>query len=139
MIVILSCGKAKAASIRPARALYTGCYFRACLAHALSVSPPGRCLILSAKHGLLGLDDPIAPYDLRMGRPGSVTPARIAEQAGRRGLAGPILSLCGASYNAALIAAGLGPIRSPFAGLARDSMGARMALLRSNRGRAPGA
>jgi hypothetical protein len=44
----------------------------------------GVILILSAKYGLLGLDDRVEPYNLRMGQPGCVTAAVVAEQARKR-------------------------------------------------------
>jgi hypothetical protein len=43
-------------------------------------------VVLSALHGLVPLDQVLEPYELRMGQPGSVTPARLAEQARALGL-----------------------------------------------------
>lgn len=43
----------------------------------------GRVLILSALHGLVELDTQrkqIAPYDVKMGAPGSIAPAALANQ-----------------------------------------------------------
>ena len=41
----------------------------------------GTVLILSALHGLTPLGRVTAPYELRMGQPGAVTPEWLAEQA----------------------------------------------------------
>jgi hypothetical protein len=84
----------------PARELYVGSYFRACLAAALAITPAQRVRILSAKHGLLTLEEPVAPYELRMGDPGAVTPADVAVQAQAQGLCSgePVLVLAGRAY-----------------------------------------
>jgi hypothetical protein len=110
MLVIIPCGSEKRRTACPAQHLYVGPYFRACLRFARGLargagmagtpgdgveSPatagskpgaPGRgiILILSAKHGLLGLDDRVEPYNLRMGQPGCVTAALVHEQARKR-------------------------------------------------------
>lgn len=54
--------------------------------YALSLADPERVFILSAKHGLLSLDDVIEPYDLKMGQDGCVTPGLVLQQAVKRGL-----------------------------------------------------
>lgn len=63
-VTLIGCGKSKAPRAQPARALYTGSLFPACLEHALATSNEVR--IVSAKHGLLGLDDVVEPYDVRV-------------------------------------------------------------------------
>jgi hypothetical protein len=42
--------------------------------------PVGQVLVLSAKYGLLGLDDEIENYDLRMGDEGSVNGSTLRQQ-----------------------------------------------------------
>lgn len=64
MIALISCGKAKLDHAAPAREMYTGNLFRAALADCESRGL--RVFILSAKHGLVGPDDVLEPYDLKL-------------------------------------------------------------------------
>lgn len=117
-VVVIGCGARKAPGPAVAEALYTGPYFRACLSAALSLTTRDRVLVLSARHGLLRLDDgPIAPHDLRMGDPGAVTASEVSAQARALGLAGEaVVALCGARY-AAVVAQVWPRTRTPLAGL----------------------
>jgi hypothetical protein len=45
-----------------------------------ALTTPDRILILSALHGLLPLDEVIAPYELRMGQPGSIGAGGLGRQ-----------------------------------------------------------
>jgi hypothetical protein len=88
---IIPCGTEKATEPAAAADLYTSAHWRyvldsVCVEAAVT---PGHCvvLILSAKHGLLPLDQVIAPYDLRMGDEGCVTVDQLAEQCKALGLA----------------------------------------------------
>lgn len=81
MLVIIPCGGKKAAHATHAARLYQGSYFKACARYALSIAKPDQIRILSAKHGLLKLDEIIEPYDLRMGMKGCVTADQVREQA----------------------------------------------------------
>jgi hypothetical protein len=65
-VTIVGCGKAKASTARCARELYTGSLFRAALQHAEATSD--IVFIVSAKHGLLELDQIVEPYDVALGR-----------------------------------------------------------------------
>lgn len=70
---------------RPARVeeLYRGPLFRSALLAAQALKRDGavdRVLVLSARHGLVSLDRVLAPYDLKMGDPGSVEPACLRRQ-----------------------------------------------------------
>lgn len=78
--VIIPCGGAKLEEPAPARDLYTGSMYRDQLATALTMTSPENIRILSAKHGLIQLDQIIAPYDLKMGQKGSVTSETLAGQ-----------------------------------------------------------
>jgi hypothetical protein len=97
LIIVIPCGAAKRKQPSPAYALYQGSYFKACLLWALSVSSKDRVFILSAKHGLLRLTDVVAPYDLKMGQPGSITPSRVREQAQALGVASQLAVVLGGS------------------------------------------
>jgi hypothetical protein len=85
-VFIIPCSATKLGEAAPARDLYTSVYFRQALAAAESQAD--RVLILSAKHGLLELDEVVAPYELRMGDPGSVGAETLAAQAVALGLDG---------------------------------------------------
>lgn len=61
-VVLLSCVKSKLKVPAPARLLYASTWFRLALAYAHSLRPD-LILILSAKHGVLGLEETVAPYD----------------------------------------------------------------------------
>ena len=60
-------------------------------------------LVLSARHGLVGLDEVIEPYDLRMGEPGAVGVEQLRRQAAAMGLLGhpDVVVLGGRRYVAA--------------------------------------
>jgi len=80
-LVIIPCGSLKANHPAAAGDLYIGHYHRSCRRAADALTPPGRILVLSALHGLLRLDEVIAPpYELRVGEPGSVTAAQLRAQ-----------------------------------------------------------
>src|SRR5690349_4767772 len=78
-LVVVPCGGKKLNHSAPAGELYIGSYHRACR-RAAEALRPARILILSALHGLVELDQVLAPYDLRMGQPGSVTESMLTEQ-----------------------------------------------------------
>jgi hypothetical protein len=86
-LVVIPCGGSKADKAMPAALLYVGSYFRTCYKTAVAlVDLPEQIRILSAKHGLLRLDEFIAPYNLKMGDPGSVAAGRVRQQAASDGL-----------------------------------------------------
>jgi hypothetical protein len=86
MMIIVACGAKKLDREARARDLYVGSYFRACLAYALAIAPAKDIFILSAKYGLIGINDHIEPYDLKMGEPGSITSTNLWDQVGFAGL-----------------------------------------------------
>ncbi|MFG3415833.1 DUF6884 domain-containing protein [Streptomyces althioticus] len=105
-LVIIPCGSAKLDHKAPAGELYVGPYHRSCrdAADALTAEG-GTVLILSARYGLVTLDQEIEPYDLRMGQLGSVTVEQLREQARDLGAdaAENVIILGGEAYtNAAL-------------------------------------
>lgn len=85
-LVIVPCGAAKAKTPAPAGQLYRGTYHRLGLRAAAALTGPESIRILSARHGLLPLHDVVAPYNLRLGQPGSVTAAQLLDQATVQGL-----------------------------------------------------
>lgn len=103
MICIIPCGGKKLKRTAPAHELYTGPYFKACYRYALSIAPKSSVFILSAKHGLIKPDYPVAPYNLRMGQVGSVTSHRVWEQAVKYDLlARPMIGLGGKDYTSVM-------------------------------------
>jgi hypothetical protein len=103
-LVIVACGSRKTQLPQaPAGQLYIGGYHVACRRAAAVLTTPDRILILSALHGLLPLDRVIAPYELRMGQPGSVTPDVLRRQAAQLQLVDEarVIVLAGAAYTAA--------------------------------------
>jgi len=86
-IVIISCGKKKLTRPAAAGELYIGSYFIMLLSYALTIAPAKNVFVLSAKHGLVRLDDRLEPYGLKMGEPGSVDDDTIKKQAAQLGIA----------------------------------------------------
>ncbi|MFY1595574.1 DUF7221 family queuine tRNA-ribosyltransferase-like protein [Micromonospora sp. WMMD737] len=86
---VIPCGATKLDRSAPARDLYVGSMFRHTLEQAEQcarldadvLGRPARVLILSARYGLVELDQVLEPYELRMGDPGSVSADTLAEQA----------------------------------------------------------
>src|SRR5262245_7291325 len=95
MMVIVACGAKKLDRAARARDLYVGSYFRACLAYALAIAPAKDIFVLSAKYGLIGINDQIEPYDLKMGEPGSITSIKLSDQAEFGGLLAEKLTVLG--------------------------------------------
>lgn len=63
-LILVSCGKSKSSQPAPARELYTSTRFREAKDYAERAQIPW--FILSAKHGLVGPDDIVAPYDVAL-------------------------------------------------------------------------
>jgi hypothetical protein len=78
-VVLLACGKTKLATTTPipARILYQGSLFKKSLAYALTlaIESEGQIFVLSAKYGLVGLDEHILPYEKTLMR---MAPSEIA-------------------------------------------------------------
>lgn len=91
---VIPCGGQKLDRPAPARDLYVGQMFRHTLANVERLAAldeaegrgPARVLILSALHGLVDLDQELAPYDQRMDQKGSVSAEVLAAQALERGI-----------------------------------------------------
>ncbi|GAB2468358.1 hypothetical protein GCM10027187_40690 [Streptosporangium sandarakinum] len=88
-VVIVPCGgkKADTTTAVPAADLYVGSYHRAARRAADTLTAGGgRVLILSALHGLVPLDQLVAPYELRAGQAGTVTGETLHAQAAALGI-----------------------------------------------------
>ena len=98
-IVIIPCGHRKRSGEHRARDLYTGPYFKSCLNYALSIAADDKIFILSGKYGLLGLDEFVISYDVKMGDSQSITCYIVQEQAGERGIILlPVIAIGGKKY-----------------------------------------
>lgn len=91
---IVPCGAAKATDPTRARDLYTSAHFQFVLRTAEAMAAgdhndgrPARVLIMSAEHGLVELDQVLAPYDTTMGDDDSIPAATVAAQAVALGIA----------------------------------------------------
>ncbi len=62
-VALISCGKRKSSHPAPARELYQGDLFKKSLQYAEEVLKADQVFILSAKHGLVALDEVVAPYE----------------------------------------------------------------------------
>lgn len=96
--VIVSCGATKLDRPAFAGEMYTGPFHRGCRRYALSLTDPERILILSARYGLLRLDQRIEPYNQRMGRPGSVSAETVRRQAREIGIDSDPILIMGQDY-----------------------------------------
>ncbi|MFD6918894.1 DUF6884 domain-containing protein [Streptomyces sp. NPDC059944] len=135
-LVVIPCGSRKLDRRAPAGDLYLGSYHRACR-RAAEALEPGRLLILSARYGLLDLDDVIEPYDTPHGAADSITADAVLEQARQRDviLRGPVVALGGARH-VSLVRAVWPEALTPLAGT--RGMGEQMARLAELRRGRPG-
>ena len=125
-IGLIGCGGAKLQHAAPARALYTDPLFRDALQHASHPSRFDVVRVLSAKHGLVELDQELEPYDLWIGDLTPAAQARLAERVRSQLLAvkgfadATVTVLAGAAYVALVRRAWLGPqarVLAPLRGL----------------------
>lgn len=101
-VIVVPCGGRKLDTDTPVPAaeLYVGSYHRAARRAAeVLAGSTGLVLILSALHGLVTLDQMLAPYELRAGQAGAVTGVKIREQAHALGIAeADVVVLGGRAY-----------------------------------------
>ncbi|MCX5326319.1 DUF6884 domain-containing protein [Streptomyces sp. NBC_00120] len=100
-VYVIPCSGKKLDRAAPARELYTGSYFHACWRAADALAEDGdRILVLSARHGLVSLDDVLEPYDTRFGDREEVSDLLLDAQARRLGIqhAREVTVLAGSDY-----------------------------------------
>lgn len=126
-LVVIPCGSRKLGQRARAADLYVGSYHRACR-RAADALRPDRLLILSARYGLLDLDDVIDPYDTPHGAADAITAEALLKQATVRDivLLDPVVALGGARH-AGLVRTIWPHARTPLAGT--RGMGEQMARL----------
>ncbi|SCY14125.1 hypothetical protein SAMN02745898_1011009 [Streptomyces sp. 136MFCol5.1] len=137
-LVVIPCGSRKMGRRARAADMYVGSYHRACR-RAADALRPDRLLILSARYGLLDLDDVIDPYDTPHGAAGAITDQDLLEQAALRHIVrlDPVVALGGARH-VSLVRTVWPHARTPLAGT--RGMGeqmARLAMLRKGRDQQP--
>ncbi|MFC9634394.1 DUF6884 domain-containing protein [Streptomyces mirabilis] len=126
-LVVIPCGSRKLGRRARAADLYVGSYHRACR-RAADALRPDRLLILSARYGLLDLDDVIDPYDTPHGAADAITVQALLKQATVRDivLLDPVVALGGARH-VGLVRTIWPHAHTPLAGI--RGMGEQMARL----------
>lgn len=118
MVVIIPCGGRKLSGTHPARELYCGPYFRACLTTAKRLTTADRIFILSGKYGFVRPDRALESYEQRIDRPGAVSIERLVDQAILFGfLNEPVTVLAGRVYVDRVKRAVTGPVTTPLVGI----------------------
>ncbi|MEU8870476.1 DUF6884 domain-containing protein [Streptomyces javensis] len=134
-VYVIPCSGKKLDHAAPARELYKGLYFAACWrTAAVLAGDDGLVLVLSARHGLVTLDQVLEPYDTRFGDREAVSDLLLAAQARKLGIqhAREVTVLAGAAYVQA--ARTVWPYaHAPLSGL---GIGKQLQLLNEMRGKA---
>ncbi|WP_406373576.1 hypothetical protein OH781_38985 [Streptomyces sp. NBC_01550] len=133
-LVVIPCGNRKLGRRTRAADMYVGSYHRACR-KAADALQPDQLLILSARYGLLDLDNVIEPYDTPHGAADAITDQVLLKQATLRDILrlDPVVALGGARH-VSLVRTIWPHARTPLAGT--RGMGeqmARLAVLRNGR------
>ena len=126
-LIVIPCGSRKLGHAARAAEMYIGSYHRSCR-RAAEALRPDRLLILSARYGLLDLDDVIEPYDTPHGAADAVAPPLLLDQARRYEILhrDPVVALGGARH-VELVRTVWPHVRTPLAGT--RGMGEQMAKL----------
>ena len=136
-VIVIPCSARKKAESAPAGELYTGSYHRACRATADALADEDTAvLVLSARYGLVRLDEVLEPYDVTFGDRGAVSGLLLAAQARRLGVdkARTVTILAGAAYVEAVRS--IWPYAdTPLAGLAIGRQRQRLAQIRDQAAR----
>ena len=95
---VIPCGATKLGKAAPAAEFYTGSMFKDALDTARQHFSDDKIFVVSAKHGLVSLDQVLEPYDLKLGSPGSIEWNDISVQLTDLGITGKVLSLLPKDY-----------------------------------------
>jgi hypothetical protein len=131
-VIVVPCSGRKKTEPAPAGELYLGSYHRACRATAdVLTAAGGTVLVLSARHGLVPLDQVLEPYDVTMDDPDAVAVPVLEAQARQLGVdqARDVTILAGAAY-ADKLASIWSHASRPLAGLGIGQQRQRLAELR---------
>ncbi|WP_404949103.1 hypothetical protein HFP70_35560 [Streptomyces sp. ARC14] len=121
-VVIISCGSEKRQALEgqpntwPAGELYTGPYHRSLRLAADALTHPDLILIASALHGLVPLDRPLGPYDVRLGDEKAVTVEKMAGHTGGYGLFDADVIFLGGQVYAELLRPSVPHLLAPLTG-----------------------
>lgn len=138
ILIVTPCGKKKVEVSSPARSLYKGAYFSACLKWALLVVPSSNIRILSGKYGLLPLERVVDPYNAIIGDVRtSVTVREVLAQAELQGIGSPkrVIVLGGVWYQ--WVVKNCWPDQAEFPFYSGGGMFDQMEILTINRGLMP--
>lgn len=135
-LVIIPCGGKKQPERCRAVEMYTGPYFKGCLMYAYSLvhEQYENIFILSAKYGLLDLNQEIETYNLKMGQPGCVNWRQVKKQAEERGIleVPQVTALGGELYTQVVKWVwGSGRVKTPLAGV--GGIGKQLQWLKNHR------
>ncbi|MFE0765398.1 DUF6884 domain-containing protein [Streptomyces smyrnaeus] len=100
-VYVIPCSGMKLDHAAPARELYVGSYHKSCWRAAAALAgDDGLILVLSARHGLVTLDEVLEPYDTRFGDRGAVSTLLLTAQARNLGIehAREVTVLAGGAY-----------------------------------------
>ena len=104
MIVFIGCGSKKNNKECKAKDMYQGGYFTTCLDYARTLTNEDNIYILSAKYGVLHLEDIISPYNKTLNTATKQEYAEwkqmVLEQFNKLGITGndEVTMLCGKNY-----------------------------------------
>ena len=133
MIVFLSCVKSKRDTACAARDMYTSDLFKKSLAYALQLNPR-KVYILSAKYGLLELNEHIEPYNLTLNEMSEekrkAWAYKVCKQCEQKGISysEEVIFLCGNNYRKYLMR----KFKNANAPLGNMGIGKQLAFYKSN-------
>ncbi len=97
--VIIPCGNAKLGKAAAASEFYTGSMFQDALRTARKLYTDDRIYVLSAKYGLVKLDQVLKPYNVKLGDKGSISPKKLSKMIKDLGIEGTVTSLLPKQYH----------------------------------------
>ena len=97
--VIIPCGSAKLGKAAAASEFYTGSMFQDALRTARKLYTDDRIYVLSAKYGLVKLDQVLKPYNVKLGDKGSISPKKLSKMIKDLGIEGTVTSLLPKQYH----------------------------------------
>lgn len=126
-IVVIACGEKKRPDPGlneygnpnpgyPAGELYIGDYHVSLRRAADALTDPSLIRILSALHGIVDLDRPLGPYDVRPGDPNAITAEKVAGQATGTGLHDANVIFLGGQDHLDLLRPSVPHVYAPLAG-----------------------
>jgi len=131
MIIVIPCGAKKLNRPAMAKDMYTGSYALMCKRYARTLAPDSQIFILSAKYGLLRMNDKITPYSLTLGEAGAVTPSLVRRQAQEMGIAAEDCIAIGGVRYTSLCKAVFANCKTPLQDNVKGGMGYHMKWMKA--------